>query len=86
MGALNIYPQISEFLKQLDAYEPHRNLLNHIMTLETLDFYNIDEIAGLGNAEEIVRVTNITLGNAKYILKQVQGEIKRIDRSRKSCA
>ena len=62
MGTVNIYPPISEFLKQLDAYEPHHNLLDYIMTFGALNFYHINEIAGLGNAEEIIQATkNITL-------------------------
>ncbi|KAF8187316.1 hypothetical protein K438DRAFT_2151365 [Mycena galopus ATCC 62051] len=84
MGAVNIYPHIDTFLQQLDAYEPHRKLLDYITTFDDLDFYNINKIASLKTAEEIVRVTKTTLGNAKYILKQVKAEMKRINRARTS--
>ncbi|KAJ7920123.1 hypothetical protein B0H13DRAFT_2319771 [Mycena leptocephala] len=86
MSALNPYPEISDFLHQLDGYEPRRNLLDYIPTFNALDYYNIDEVHRLGTAEELVRVAKITHGNATYLMAQVKNEIKRVDRYRKTLA
>ncbi|KAJ7737416.1 hypothetical protein DFH07DRAFT_966471 [Mycena maculata] len=82
MGAVNPYPDINEFLHQLDGYQPRRHLLDSIPRFEELDFYNIDEIAKLGTAEKLSSVARISLGNSTYILEQVRGEMKRVDRAR----
>ncbi|KAJ7194964.1 hypothetical protein GGX14DRAFT_575965 [Mycena pura] len=84
MGALNPYPDISIFLRELDGREPRRKLLDYISVFDALDFYNIDEIQNLGTADELVRVAQITEGNAKYIMAQVKNEMKRIDRHRRT--
>ncbi|KAJ7763530.1 hypothetical protein DFH07DRAFT_956341 [Mycena maculata] len=83
MGAVNPYPDISEFLHQLDGYQPRRHLLDSIPRFEELDFYNIDEIAKLGTAEKLSSVAGISLGNSTYILEQVRGEMKRVNRARR---
>ncbi|KAJ7441223.1 hypothetical protein FB451DRAFT_1150613 [Mycena latifolia] len=84
MGAVNPYPGMTEFLEQLDGYEPQRRLFNCISKFEELDFYHIDEIAALETPQELARVAEITLGNANYIMKQVKGQIKCVDRERKA--
>ncbi|KAJ6522608.1 hypothetical protein B0H19DRAFT_1277299 [Mycena capillaripes] len=86
MGALNPYPEISDFLHQLDGYDPRRNMLDYIPTFAALDYYNIDEVHRLGTAEELVRVAKITHGNATYLMAQVKNEMKRVDRYRKTLA
>jgi hypothetical protein len=86
MGEVNCYPEISEFLHQLNDYEPRRNVLGYLDTFADLDFYHIDEIMNLGSAEELVQVTNITPGNAVYLLKHVKAEMKRTDRARQALA
>ncbi|KAJ7445433.1 hypothetical protein FB451DRAFT_1412712 [Mycena latifolia] len=85
MGTVNPYPEITGFLQQLDTHQPNRRLLSYIPTFEELDFYNIDELMKLGGtAEELVRVAGISLGNATFIMTQIKGEMKRIDRARRS--
>jgi hypothetical protein len=86
MSALNPYPEISDFLHQLDGYDPRRKMLDYIPTFAALDYYNIDEVHRLGTAEELVRIANITHGNATYLMAQVKNEIKRVDRYRKTLA
>jgi hypothetical protein len=86
MGAVNPYPEINDFLNQLDAYQPRRHLLDCIPLFDQLDFFNIDEIAKLGTAAEVARVTSISLGNSTYIMDQVRGEMKRVDRARRDLA
>ncbi|KAJ7257256.1 hypothetical protein B0H12DRAFT_1015583, partial [Mycena haematopus] len=86
MGALNPYPEIGEFFHTIDIYHPRRRLLTFIPNFEDLDFFNIDEIAKLGSADEISRIAKVTPGNAAFILAQVRGEMKRIDREIKSRA
>ncbi|KAJ7125826.1 hypothetical protein C8R43DRAFT_958294 [Mycena crocata] len=86
MGALNPYPEIPDFLRELDGYEPRRQLLDHICTFEQLDFYHIDEIADIGTAAALVDLTKMTLGNAKFVLGKVKDEMKRVDRYRRSLA
>ncbi|KAJ7099891.1 hypothetical protein B0H15DRAFT_770820, partial [Mycena belliarum] len=83
MGAVNPYPEIDEFLHQLDGFAPKRRLLSCIQNFEDLDFFNIDEIAKLQTPQELVKVAGLTLGNATYIMEQVKGKMKRIDRERK---
>ncbi|KAJ6503837.1 hypothetical protein C8R45DRAFT_924178 [Mycena sanguinolenta] len=84
MGALNPYPEIPDFLRRLDGYEPRRNILDYIPTFAALDYYNIDEIHRLGTVEQLVLVAKITHGNATYLMAQVKNEIKRVDRCRKT--
>ncbi|KAF8148142.1 hypothetical protein K438DRAFT_1867056 [Mycena galopus ATCC 62051] len=86
MSAPNPYPEISDFLHQLNGYEPRRNMLDYIPTFAALDYYNIDEVHRLGTAEELVWVAKITHGNATYLMAQVKNEIKRVDRYRKTLA
>ncbi|KAJ6540345.1 hypothetical protein B0H19DRAFT_1239731 [Mycena capillaripes] len=86
MGALNPYPEIPNFLHELDGYNPRRNLLDYIPVFGALDYYNIDEIHKLGTAEELVRIAKITHGNATYIMAEVKNEIKRVDRHRRTLA
>ncbi|KAF8187306.1 hypothetical protein K438DRAFT_1834934 [Mycena galopus ATCC 62051] len=86
MSAPNPYPEISDFLHQLNGYEPRRNMLDYIPTFAALDYYTIDEVHRLGTAEELVRVAKITHGNATYLMAQVKNEIKRVDRYRKTLA
>lgn len=82
MGAINPYPEIIDFLHQLDGYQPRRELLTCISQFDNLDFFNIDEIAKLQTPQELARVAEISLGNATYIMEQVKGEMKRVDRAR----
>ncbi|KAJ7782938.1 hypothetical protein B0H16DRAFT_1447174 [Mycena metata] len=82
MGAINPYPEIVDFLHELDGYQPRRNLLNCIPLFEELDFYNIDEIAKLKTPQQLTNVVQLSLGNATYIMEQVKAEMKRVDRAR----
>ncbi|KAJ7189360.1 hypothetical protein GGX14DRAFT_383315, partial [Mycena pura] len=83
MGAINPYPEINEFIHQLDGYQPKRHLLDYITKFDELDFFNIDEIAKLGTAAELSRVTGISLGNSTYIMEQVKAGMKRVDRAKR---
>ncbi|KAJ7749452.1 hypothetical protein B0H16DRAFT_1725099 [Mycena metata] len=82
MGAINPYPEIVDFLHELDGYQPRRNLLNCILLFEELDFYNIDEIAKLKTPQQLTTVVQLSLGNATYIMEPVKAEMKRVDRAR----
>ncbi|KAJ6478397.1 hypothetical protein C8R45DRAFT_1101803 [Mycena sanguinolenta] len=84
MGALNPYPEIPDFLRRLDGYEPRRNILNYIPMFAALDYYNIDEIHRLRTVEQLVLVAKITHGNATYLMAQVKNEIKKVDRCHKT--
>lgn len=92
IDAINPYPEITDFLKELHHLAPQRNLLRYIPAFECLDFYHIDEISKLGPAEELVRLAHdledpdehVSIGNAKHIMEKVKAQIKRIDRAQKA--
>jgi hypothetical protein len=86
MGAVSPYPEITDFLHELDGYQSRRRLLDYVTIFDELDFYNIDEIAKLKTAQELVKVAKISLGNATYIMDQVKAEMKRVDRARVASA
>ncbi|KAJ7767901.1 hypothetical protein DFH07DRAFT_736526 [Mycena maculata] len=86
IGAINPYPEIAEFFRELDGYDPKRRLLDAVSNFEKLDYYNIDEIANIGKASEIAQIVGITIGNATHILGHVKAEMKRIDRERRATA
>ncbi|KAJ7140338.1 hypothetical protein C8R46DRAFT_1233784 [Mycena filopes] len=83
IGALNPYTEIPEFIKQLHEYHPQRHLLDYVDRFGDLDFYNIDEVARLGSADELVNLIGITHGNAAFLLAKIKDEMKRIDRATK---
>ncbi|KAJ7495333.1 hypothetical protein FB451DRAFT_1164073 [Mycena latifolia] len=74
MGTLNPYPEIAEFLEQLDSYQSNCCLLECIPKFEELNFYNINEIAKLGTSQQIAHDASISLRNATYILEQVKAD------------
>ncbi|KAJ7315173.1 hypothetical protein DFH08DRAFT_715892 [Mycena albidolilacea] len=86
MGMVNPYPEITDFLHELDGYQPKRHLLDYIDKFNDLDFYNIDEIGNLKTPQVLVDTAGISLGNATYILTQVKAEMKRVDRARRLTA
>jgi hypothetical protein len=80
MVAANPYPEIADFLYQLDDHQPRRKLMECIPKFDALDFYNIDELV----AAEFAAIASISLGNATYILEKAKAEMKRVDCAIKS--
>lgn len=81
MGAANPYTEIPEFIQQLHEYHPKRRLLDYSDRFADLDYYNIDEIAKLQTPENLADLIGLTHGNAAFLLEQIKGEMKRIDRA-----
>ncbi|KAJ3739332.1 hypothetical protein DFH05DRAFT_1407484, partial [Lentinula detonsa] len=79
---INPYPTIDDFFTSLDVVEPQCNLSRYVATLTGLDFYNIDNIAGL-----TVRVlqddVGMSLGNATHVLNMVKKKIHVVNKGRK---
>jgi hypothetical protein len=57
--------------------------LDYIGRFEDLDYYNIDEIAKLGTADNLAELVGITHGNMAFLLQKVKDEMKCIDQASK---
>ncbi|KAJ6629093.1 hypothetical protein B0H10DRAFT_2209028 [Mycena sp. CBHHK59/15] len=61
MGALNPYPEIHNFLHELNGYQPQRNLLGHISKFDDLDFYNLVLTASHTQSNSVCMPVNLLL-------------------------
>ncbi|KAJ7846399.1 hypothetical protein B0H14DRAFT_3138848 [Mycena olivaceomarginata] len=79
------YPAIIDFIETLIAKAPQCIALRDIgQTLDSLRFYEINEITTLTAQDlETEKFGSVVLGDAKYLLKQVQSEVKRLEKQAK---
>jgi len=78
-GDANPYLDITDFLKNLDLQHPRRNLTWYALQFESMDFYNIDEIAKLLVERLSGDEFGLTAGNAQFLWNEVNTEMKRVD-------
>ncbi|KAJ6456823.1 hypothetical protein C8R47DRAFT_996103, partial [Mycena vitilis] len=86
MGAINPYPEITEFLQKLAHHNPKRHLTDYIQLFEDKDYDNINELVKYDTAKALSEAVKITEGNAGFILVEVRAVMKRVDRARKELA
>jgi hypothetical protein len=78
------YPPISEFLDKLDIEHPRRTLPMYAAKFEALDFYDIDELASLTEDRLTSTELGMSIGNARFLLREVKDEMKRVDRKKRA--
>jgi hypothetical protein len=76
------YLSIITFIEALIAKAPQRHGLREVgETLDSLRFYQIDEITALTTEERgVENFGNVVLGDAQYLLRQVGNEVKRLQK------
>lgn len=84
MDVANPYPEICDFITDLDKRHPRRMLFRHIAHFEDNDYYNIDEILKLESPAQLVTVLGMSPGNAQFLWDQVKAQIKQVDRTARS--
>ncbi|KAF8142476.1 hypothetical protein K438DRAFT_2113541 [Mycena galopus ATCC 62051] len=77
-----VYPAIINFIEALIMKTPQRIALRDIsVMLDSLRFYEINEITTLTAQDlETEKFGNVVLGDGNYLLKQVQSEVKRLEK------
>ncbi|KAJ7849668.1 hypothetical protein B0H14DRAFT_865942 [Mycena olivaceomarginata] len=77
-----MYLSITTFIETLIAKVPQHHSLREVAdTLDSLHFYEINEIATLTAAElGSEKFGNAVLGDAQYLLMQVGKEVKRLEK------
>ncbi|KIK76754.1 hypothetical protein PAXRUDRAFT_109269, partial [Paxillus rubicundulus Ve08.2h10] len=76
------YPPISEFLDKLDIEHPRRTLPMYAGKFEALDSYDIDELASLTEDRLTSTELGMSIGNARFLLREVKDEMKRVDQKK----
>ncbi|KAJ7816281.1 hypothetical protein B0H14DRAFT_3148669 [Mycena olivaceomarginata] len=79
------YPSVIDFIEALIMKAPQRIALRDVgETLDSLHFFEINEITTL-TAQELgtEKFGSVVLGDAQYLLKQVQSEVKRLEKQAK---
>jgi hypothetical protein len=79
------YPSVIDFIEALIMKAPQRIALRDVgETLDSLHFFEINEITML-TAQELgtEKFGSVVLGDAQYLLKQVQSEVKRLEKQAK---
>jgi len=79
-AAQSIYPRITNFVDSLAQKHPERNIEGLGMFFSVNDYLYIDEILDLTKDEVMGLGFGITVGKAKFILKQVDDEMRRVER------
>ncbi|KAF7377159.1 hypothetical protein MSAN_00135100 [Mycena sanguinolenta] len=77
-----IYPSVIDFIETLITKAPQRIALRGVgETLDSLHFFEINEITSLTTQElGTEKFGSVVLGDAQYLLKQVQSEVKRLEK------
>lgn len=73
------YPLIEDFFNGLDVLQPVRHITYNVCCFAANDYYYIDELLQLTKAELMADGFGYTAGNAKFILEQVDYEMRRIE-------
>ena len=79
------YPSVIDFIETLITKVPQRIALRGVgETLDSLHFFEINEITIL-TAQQLgtEKFGSVVLGDAEYLLKQVQSEVKRLEKQAK---
>lgn len=76
------FPTIRTFLEQLCIFNPLRKLENYADIFESNDYYDLDEIAGITYERLTSDPFNMTSGNAEFLLKAIEKDVKRVRRVR----
>jgi len=77
------YPKISDFLGALNEKYPIRALVAYHNNFELLDYYYIDELAQMAEADLTGTDFRMTSGNAKFLLREACDEVRRLERAAK---
>jgi len=73
--ATNPYPLISDFIATLQLQHPHRSLFGTSTAFATNDYFHIDEVILFLKEELMGTGFNMSGGNAKFLLDQVDNEM-----------
>jgi hypothetical protein len=76
------FPAIRIFLEGLGVSNPLRKLEIYADVFESNDYYGVDEIAGITYDRLTTDPFNMTPGNAEFLLKAIEREVKRVKRVR----
>jgi hypothetical protein len=79
--AVNRYPRISDFIAALQPQHPHRNLGGLTETFAMHDYFFVDEIISFTRGELMGEGFHLSGGNAKFLLQQVDDEMRRVERA-----
>jgi hypothetical protein len=79
---LQPFPAIRTFLEGLCISNPLRKLETYADIFESNDYYDVDEIAGITYERLTTGPFNMTPGNAEFLLKEIERDVKRIKRIR----
>ncbi|KIJ10237.1 hypothetical protein PAXINDRAFT_157675 [Paxillus involutus ATCC 200175] len=78
------YPTIAGFLEKLNAAYPQHGLPIYAARFEAVDFYNINELASLSEERLTTMEFGMSLGNARFLLKEVKGEMRKVERKKRA--
>jgi hypothetical protein len=78
------YPSISEFLAKLDIEHPRCRLPTYADRFEGMNFYNIDALVSFTEERLTAMEFGMSLGNVRFLLKEVKDEVKRLDRKKRA--
>jgi hypothetical protein len=70
------YATITEFLAVLNNRHPLRTLVAYQSNFEHLDYYHIDELAWMAEADLTGLDFKMTSGNAKFLLREAHNEVR----------
>jgi len=76
------FPTIRTFLERLCIFNPLRKLEIYADIFESNDYYDVDEIAGITYERLTSDPFNMTAGNAEFLLKAIEKDVKRVRRVR----
>jgi len=75
----NQYSSVADFLEKLQLMHPKHNLGCYAVALDVADYYDIDDLKALSEQQLMDRF-EMSSGNASFLLREVNNEIKLIDR------
>lgn len=76
------YDTVQSFLTKLHAEAPQRGLNNFIVKFESDDYWNIDDVMRL-KEHELVDSFGLSRGNAGFLLKAIESQMKATERKLK---
>jgi hypothetical protein len=77
------YATIANFLATLNDRHPIHALVTYHHNFELMDYYHVDELARMAEADLTGPDFRMTSGNAKFLLREVREEVRRIERAAK---
>ncbi len=75
----NWYSSVADFLEKLQLMHPKHNLGCYAVALDVADYYDIDDLKALSEQQLMDRF-EMSSGNASFLLREVNNEIKHTDR------